>query len=258
MDQSKRRIYLIQELQNELEPSKREVIPENETEQEKLLRKLMNIRPAEEISDDFLAVQDIFLQRELSKKDLTSVNDLKEVESDLYLWQGDITSLQADAIVNAANSDLLGCFIPNHNCIDNIIHTNAGIQLRLACSEITQKQGRKEAVGKAKITKGFNLPADYVIHTIGPYINSKVSPMKKDLLASSYMESLKLADKYQLESVAFCCISTGVFRFPNDQAAEIAVNTVKKYKKETNSDIKVIFNVFKNLDLYIYEQLLNE
>jgi len=258
MDQSKRRIYLIQELQNELEPSKREVIPENETEQEKLLRKLMNIRPAEEISDDFLAVQDIFLQKELSKKELTSVNDLKEVQSDLYLWQGDITSLQADAIVNAANSDLLGCFIPNHNCIDNIIHTNAGIQLRLACNEITQKQGRKEAVGKAKITKGFNLPADYVIHTIGPYINSKVSPMKKDLLASSYMESLKLADEYQLESIAFCCISTGVFRFPNDQAAEIAVNTVKKYKKETNSDIKVIFNVFKDLDLYIYEQLLNE
>lgn len=257
MNQAQRRVYLIKQLQKEQESEDVEIIPESEEKQYRLLRKLMNIRPPKPISDDFLSVQDDFLQEELSQKEIVPLNDLSEVESGIYLWQGDITTLEVDGIVNAANSDMTGCYIPNHNCIDNIIHTNAGIQLRLVCQEIIDEQGRKEPVGKAKITKAYNLPSDYVLHTIGPFIRDKVSPMQKDLLKSSYMESLKLADEKNLESLAFCCISTGVFNFPNGQAAEVAVETVRTYKKETGSNISVIFNVFKDLDYDLYKQLFN-
>lgn len=257
MNQTQRRVYLIKQLQKEQESEDIEIIPESEEKQYRLLRKLMNIRPSKPISDDFLSVQDDFLQEELSQKEIMPLNDLSEVEFGIYLWQGDITTLEVDGIVNAANSDMTGCYIPNHNCIDNIIHTNAGIQLRLACQEIIDEQGRKEPVGKAKITKAYNLPSDYILHTIGPFIRDKVSPMQKDLLKSSYMESLKLADEKNLESLAFCCISTGVFNFPNDQAAEVAVETVRTYKKETGSNISVIFNVFKDLDYDLYKQLFN-
>jgi len=257
MSQEQRRIYLIKQLQKEQHSENIDPIPETEEKQYLLLRKLMNIRPPKPISGDFLFIQDNFLQEELSQKEITSLKHLNEVEPDIYLWQGDITTLEVDGIVNAANNDMTGCYIPNHNCIDNIIHTNAGIQLRLACQEIIDKQGRKEPVGKAKITKAYNLPSDYVLHTIGPFIRHKVSPMQRDLLKSSYMETLKLADEKGLKSLAFPCISTGVFNFPNDQAAEIAVETVQTYKKETGSNISVIFNVYKDLDYDLYKQLFN-
>jgi len=257
MSQEQRRIYLIKQLQMEQSSENIEPIPESEEKQYLLLRKLMNIRPPKSISDDFLFIQNNFLQEELSQKESTALHHLNEVEPDIYLWQGDITTLEVDGIVNAANNDMTGCYIPNHNCIDNIIHTNAGIQLRLACQEIIDKQGRKEPVGKAKITKAYNLPSDYVLHTIGPFIRHKVSPMQRDLLKSSYMETLKLADEKGLKSLAFPCISTGVFNFPNDQAAEIAVETVQTYKKETGSNISVIFNVYKDLDYDLYKQLFN-
>jgi len=257
MSQEQRRIYLIKQLQKEQHSENIDPIPETEEKQYLLLRKLMNIRPPKPISGDFLFIQDNFLQEELSQKEITSLKHLNEVEPDIYLWQGDITTLEVDGIVNAANNDMTGCYIPNHHCIDNIIHTNAGIQLRLACQKIIDEQGRKEPVGKAKMTKAYNLPSDYVLHTIGPFIRHKVSPMQKDLLKSSYVESLKLADGKGLKTLAFPCISTGVFNFPNDKAAEIAVETVRTYKKETGSNISVIFNVYNDLNYDLYKQLFN-
>ena len=158
-------------------------------------------------------------------------------------------------IVNAANSQMLGCFCPCHSCIDNCIHTFSGVQLRLACNEIMQKQGFNEPTGKAKITSAFNLPSKYVLHTVGPIIMDRLTKKDCDLLASCYKSCLKLADEYELKSIAFCCISTGEFHFPNDKAAKIAVSTVREYKSESHSDIKVIFNVFKEKDYELYKAL---
>lgn len=222
-----------------------------------LFRGLCNVRSPKPVTDKFIQIQNEFLTEWNNNQTLTSVNDLTAVKSQIYIWQGDITQLKVDAIVNAANSRLIGCTLANHTCIDNIIHTKAGVQLRLACDEIIQQQGRKEPTGKAKITKGYNLPAHYVIHTVGPYIDERgVSPLKENLLISSYQSALELADENNVSSIAFCCISTGEFNFPNQQAAEIAINTVKDYLKATNSKLQVIFNVFKNEDLHIYQSLL--
>ncbi len=222
-----------------------------------LFRGLCNIRKPESVSKEFLQVQNLFLTDWNNKRSITSIEALKAVQPQLYLWQGDITSLSVDAIVNAANSEMLGCCEPNHQCIDNLIHTRAGVQLRLACYEIIKEQGRKEAVGKAKITKAYNLPSNYVIHTVGPFIDKRgVTPIKEQLLASSYTKVLALADKFELETIAFCCISTGEFNFPNQRAAEIAIREVKKYLTKTDSKLQVIFNVFKDEDLEIYQSLL--
>lgn len=225
-------------------------------EKKRLLRELLNVRPPKAINQDFIKVQNEYLQEELAKKLLKRLEDLPSLSPGLYLWQGDITTLQVDAIVNAANSMMLGCFIPGHMCIDNVIHTNAGVELRLACNEIIQKQGHKEPVGKAKITQGFNLPANYVIHTVGPIVNQRVTALKRDLLASSYRSCLKLADEYNLKHIAFCCISTGEFAFPQIEAAEIAIQTVKDYLSTTQSSLQVIFNVFTDTDLAIYQEKL--
>ena len=178
------------------------------------------------------------------------------VEDGIYLWQGDITTLRCDAIVNAANSGLTGCYQPCHNCIDNCIHTYAGIQLRNACSDIMEKQGYEEPMGKAKITPAFNLPCKYVLHTVGPIVQGHLTKEHEELLASCYRSCLKLADENGVKSVAFCCISTGVFMFPNERAAEIAVQTVRDYRREKNSGIEVIFNVWKDVDYEIYRELL--
>lgn len=175
----------------------------------------------------------------------------------LVLWQGDITTLKCDAIVNAANSQMLGCFSPCHGCIDNIIHTMAGVQLRLACDAIMRAQGHEEPTGQAKITPGFNLPARYVLHTVGPIIYDDVTPEDEVLLASCYCACLELAAKKDCGSIAFCCISTGVFRFPADQAAQIAVRTVKDFLKKDSRIRRVIFNVFKDSDRAIYQRLLS-
>ncbi|HLQ83631.1 MAG TPA: protein-ADP-ribose hydrolase [Pseudogracilibacillus sp.] len=224
-----------------------------------LFRGLCNVRAPQPISDDFLNIQDDFLTHWNQDRPLVSLQDLTAIQPQLYLWQGDITRLDVDAIVNAANSRLLGCTQANHTCIDNIIHTRAGVQLRLACEKIIQTQGRKEPVGKAKITQAYNLPANYVIHTVGPYVDQKnVSPIKEHLLQSSYRSTLELAEKHQLKSIAFCCISTGEFNFPNQRAAEIAIKTVKDYLTETQSTMNVIFNVFKDKDLEIYQSILEQ
>lgn len=218
----------------------------------------MNVRRPVRIGADFLQVQDAYLQDETAAKGITDIADLTPIQPGLYLWQGDITTLKCDAIVNAANSGMTGCYIPNHRCIDNAIHTFAGVELRLSCAELMEQQGYPEPTGQAKITPAFNLPCRYVLHTVGPIISGRVTAEDKELLASCYRSCLELAAENKLESVAFCCISTGEFHFPNELAAEIAVRTVKEFFKKQTSVKKVIFNVFKDLDKAIYEKLLGE
>lgn len=255
MSQSNRLHFLISYLQQEknIEQS----VPDSFTERFEIFRGLANERPANKISREFLDVQDAFL-RGYNAENITDFKTLEPLADQLYLWQGDITTLKINAIVNAANSDMLGCLIPNHNCIDNIIHTKAGAQLRLECAKLMEEQGRKEAVGRAKITSGYNLPADYIIHTVGPVVQGgKVSPMKRDLLAKCYKSCLELADKNNIQSLAFCSISTGVFGYPKEDAANVAIETVKHYIRDTKSTINVVFNVFGDDDFKIYENLLN-
>lgn len=256
MTQSEKRIYLIRSLLDE-QPEYRDMeIPQNEQEQRQLLRALFNIRMPKETNAEFLRIQDEYLQSEIAEKGITDYRTLKPVEKDIYLWQGDITTLKCGAIVNAANSQMLGCFCPNHGCIDNAIHTFAGVQLRAACAELMEQQKREEETGKAKITPAFNLPSDYVIHTVGPIVHGWLTKKDKEQLANCYRACLALAEQNDVKSIAFCCISTGEFHFPNDKAAEIAIQTVREYKEKNNSGIEVIFNVFKELDYDIYRELL--
>ena len=258
MNQSERRLFLIQSLLRERPSCQKQSIPTDSERQKILLRGLMNVRNPHPISPEFLETQDTYLWEETAQKGITDIRDLPPMQPGLYLWQGDITTLKCDAIVNAANSGLTGCYIPNHRCIDNAIHTYAGVELRLACEAIITAQGHPEPTGRAKITPAFNLPCKYVLHTVGPIISSQVTDRDKALLASCYRSCLELAAMYDLESVAFCCISTGEFHFPNDLAAEIAVGTVKEFLKQQTSVKKVIFNVFKDLDRQIYRRLLGE
>lgn len=258
MNQAERRLFLIETLLHERPSCRRQEIPQDAERQKILLRGLMNVRAPRPISDEFLRVQDAYLQQTLLDAGITRAEDLTPVSGELYLWQGDITRLQCGAIVNAANSGLTGCYVPNHACIDNCIHTYAGVQLRLDCAEQMRRQGYEEPAGHAKITKAYNLPCEYVLHTVGPIVSSAVTPEDERLLASCYRSCLELAEKQHVESIAFCCISTGVFHFPNRRAAEIAVETVRQYKAASGSRMKVIFNVFKDLDRSIYEQLLTE
>lgn len=256
MTQAQRLLFLIQSLLKE-RPEYRDLsIPTEPESQRQLLRGLMNIRAPQSIGADFLKMQDEYLQGETAAKGVTDIADLTPIQPGLYLWQGDITTLKCDAIVNAANSDMTGCYIPNHRCIDNAIHTFAGVELRLACEELMEQQGYPEPTGQAKITPAFNLPCRYVLHTVGPIINERVTKEDEELLASCYRSCLELAAENSLESVAFCCISTGEFHFPNELAAEIAVQTVREFLKKQTSVKKVIFNVFKDLDKAIYEKLL--
>ena len=256
MNQEERRKYLIQELLNEREEYRHLEIPQNESSQKLLLRDLMNIREPKKIKSEFYRIQDAYLQTAIEEKGIVDVNDLKPIQEGIYLWQGDITTLKCDAIVNAANSQMTGCYIPHHRCIDNCIHSYAGMQLRYACYQIMEKQGKQEATGKAKITKAYNLPSRYILHTVGPIIYSNVTKKDEDLLASCYRSCLELADAYHLESIAFCCISTGEFHFPKELATKIAIKTVKEYLKNKTSIKKVIFNVFKDEDRDIYERYL--
>lgn len=255
MNQTEKRLFLIQYLLDE-QPKYRNVeIPCDEMEQRKLLRSLFNVRLPARISDDFLIVQDEYLQEETKKKGVTSLAAMTPIEPGIYLWQGDITTLRCDAIVNAANSGMTGCYHPCHNCIDNCIHTYAGIQLRNACAEIMKRQGHEERTGQAKITPAFNLPCKYVLHTVGPIVQGRLTGVHEEQLASCYRSCLALAEENGIESIAFCCISTGVFGFPQRRAAEIAVQTVNNYKADAYSNIEVIFNVFKDDDYKIYREL---
>ncbi|MCD8196570.1 MAG: protein-ADP-ribose hydrolase [Lachnospiraceae bacterium] len=256
MTQDERRIYLIRTLLAEETRYQGMEIPSNVQQQKRLLRALFNVRMPRPVSGEFLKVQDTYLQEEIRRKGITELSDLTPMQEGLYLWQGDITTLRCGAIVNAANSQMLGCFCPNHGCIDNAIHTYAGIQLRAACAELMERQGQEEETGQAKITPAFNLPCDYVLHTVGPIIRGRLTEENREMLASCYRSCLTLAEQNSIRSVAFCCISSGEFHFPNDRAAQIAVRTVKEYKEQTNSEIEVIFNVFKDVDLQIYRKLL--
>ena len=259
MNQRERRQFLIQSLLRERPQYRKMGIPADEDEQRQLLRGLMNVRAPQRIGADFLQVQDDYLQDETAAKGITDLADLTPVQPGLYLWQGDITALRCDAIVNAANSGMTGCYVPNHRCIDNCIHTFAGVQLRLYCEEMMEAQGHAEPTGQAKITPAYNLPCRYVLHTVGPIVGGHLTETHCRQLADCYRSCLSLAAENGLKSVAFCCISTGEFHFPNEKAAEIAVATVKEFlaQKETSVE-KVIFNVFKDRDREIYEELLGE
>lgn len=225
-------------------------IPFTLHEKQRLMRALMNVRQPIPASKELLKAQDEELQLQAADRGIVTIEG-----QGLKLWQGDITRLKVDAIVNAANAQLLGCWAPLHACIDNCIHSAAGIQLRQACYELMQAQGHDEETGRAKITKGYNLPAKYVIHTVGPIIpNGVPTPEQEELLASCYRSCLEVAEQHQLESIAFCCISTGVFHFPNELAAEIAVRTVKEYPCQSLKTI--VFNVFLDKDYEIYHRLL--
>ena len=253
MTQAERQLYLIEKLLNEEPQYKNIDIPKNLEEQKRLLRSLINVRRARNIGSDLLKIQDRYLQEETAVKGITDLKDLTPVSEGIYLWQGDITTLRCDAIVNAANSGMTGCYVPCHGCIDNCIHTYAGIQLRLECAEIMKIQGHEEETGKAKITSAYNLPCKYVLHTDGPIISGPLTRADKELLASCYQSCLELAEQNGIKSIAFCCISTGEFHFPNELAAEIAVQTVRQYQ----GDMEVIFNVFKDIDYEIYRGLLD-
>ena len=255
MTQSQRRSYLIEKLLQERREYMRVSLP-TEEEQRRLLRGLMNLRPPAPVSGEFLQVQDAYFQERLKERGVTKLEALTPVQPGLYLWQGDITTLEVDAIVNAANSGMTGCYVPCHGCIDNAIHTYAGMQLRLECAEIMRKQGHEEETGHAKITGGYNLPCRYVLHTVGPIVSGTLTKEHEQQLASCYRSCLDLAAENNCESLAFCCISTGEFHFPNEKAAEIAVETVKQWQARHPQQLEVIFNVFKNSDREIYEQLL--
>jgi O-acetyl-ADP-ribose deacetylase (regulator of RNase III) len=255
MEQRQRREYLIRALLKEEPGYARMGVPADEGEQRRLLRSLLNVRAPGEMDEEFLRVQDEYLKAETAAKGLTRLSDLKPVQEGLYLWRGDITTLVCDAIVNAANSGMTGCYAPCHSCIDNCIHTYAGVQLRLDCAQLMARQGHPEETGRAKLTPAYNLPCRYVLHTVGPIIRGRVTRRDEELLASCYRSCLELAEEQGLGSVAFCCISTGEFHFPNRRAAEIAVETVKRFQQEHGGPV-VIFNVFKELDEEIYRELL--
>jgi O-acetyl-ADP-ribose deacetylase (regulator of RNase III) len=258
MNQDERRRYLIEYLMKEDKRFIRQKMPADTRRQQELLRSLMNVRMPMPASEEFFQIQDEYLKERNRERGITDVADLSSVASDdrLFIWQGDITTLKCDAIVNACNSQMLGCFSPMHACIDNFIHTYAGVQLRLEMNEIMTAQGHEEETGKAKITSGYNLPATYILHTVGPIIEWSVRKEDEELLASCYRECLKLGAEHGVESIAFCCLSTGVFRFPQRRAAEIATATVKEWLENDDRIKKVIFNVFKDEDLRIYKETL--
>lgn len=258
--QEERRIWLIRELQREMPQYQDIRIPVTEEEQWNLLRSLFNVRPPYPASQEFLKVQDEYLSELVRSRGIVDAESLPASELDprITLWQGDITTLRCDAIVNAANSALLGCWQPCHSCIDNMIHSLSGVQLRIKCNEIIQEQGHEEETGTAKITPAYNLPCKYVLHTVGPIISGPLRKEDCDLLAGCYQSCLELAAGNNVRSVAFCCISTGVFHFPQRRAAEIAVETVRQFLETDSSIDRVIFNVFTDRDLAIYQRLLGE
>ena len=245
---------LIKYLLNENANYRKIEIPSSENEQFRLYRSLVNIRPARGISAEYLAAEDEYLQRKTAEKGVTDIADLSPIEDNIYLWRGDITTLKCGAIVNAANSGMTGCYRPCHSCIDNCIHTFAGVRLRLECAEIMEKQGYEEPTGQAKITPAYNLPCSYVIHTVGPVVQGRLTAEHCRLLKSCYTSCLELAVQNGIDSIAFCCISTGVFGFPKQEAAEIAVETVRVFLK--SHGIMVIFNVFGSEDYDIYRKIL--
>ncbi|MDO5674210.1 MAG: protein-ADP-ribose hydrolase [bacterium] len=260
-EQEARLEYMLDTLLAELPAQKRPEKPTSAEQRRQLARALVNVRPPGAVSAAFLEAQDAFLQEELRQKGIVYPDEIapRPAVPRLYrlsLWQGDITRLAVDGIVNAANAQLLGCFAPNHHCIDNAIHTAAGVQLRQACQAIMARQGHAEPVGQAKVTEGYNLPARYVIHTVGPQVEGRPTAGQEQELASCYRACLDAAAAQGMRTLAFCCISTGVFGFPQARAAEIAVAAVCERLKDLSQIERVIFNVFTDQDRDIYEKVL--
>ena len=259
MTQDERRLYLIDYLLSERTDRDQIVIPPDIEGQRQLLRALMNVRPPEPVTDEFLAVQDDYLHGRLLDRGVVTLSDLEPTPADerLFVWRGDICRLATGSIVNAANSQLLGCFVPGHHCIDNAIHTYAGVQLRLECNRLMVEQGHEEPTGTAKLTGAYNLPSAHVIHTVGPIVFEPAPTTRDEFsLRSCYRSCLAAAEAAGDTSIAFCCISTGVFRYPFDQAAQVAISEVKRYLDETGSQVKVVFNVFLERDEICYKNLL--
>ncbi|WP_026882073.1 protein-ADP-ribose hydrolase [Clostridium akagii] len=264
MNQSERILFLTDELRNEDYRYKDLKIPDSYLEQDRLLRSLMNVRMPKKTSEEFLLVQDEFLLNVAMQKGIVKHTDIPTIADEfplstlpfkekMSIWQGDITRLEVDAIVNAANSQMLGCFSPCHSCIDNAIHSAAGIQLRDECFHIMNRLGHEEKTGMAKITNAYNLPCKRVIHTVGPIVRFGLTKELEENLQSCYLSCLECAVSNEVRTIAFCCISTGEYNFPNDKATEIAIETVIQFLSENQVKIdRVIFNVFKDLDNRIY------
>lgn len=269
MNTEERLDYLVKELCRDSEEYKN--IKYKKSDRRALMRSLMNIRAPKSITNEFLREQDLFLKEEAQEKGIITLDDIPTINEQynsqyefgdkISIWQGDITRLSVDAIVNAANSQMLGCFVPCHNCIDNAIHSAAGIQLREECNNYmitcrVKDENYEEPVGKAVITSAYNLPCRYVIHTVGPIVADKLTESLRNDLTLCYESCLNEAIEKEIRSIAFCCISTGEFHFPNSEAASIAVNSVTEYLKSNYEKVdRIIFNVFKDLDREIYMKI---
>ena len=261
--QEERLDYLVEEFKADSGEYKDLRTPDNGDEKRRILRSLMNIRMPKEMSPEVLKVQDEYLTERANEKGVVNLSDIPVIRDGLSIWQGDITRLSVDAIVNAANSQMLGCFVPMHTCIDNCIHTFAGVQLRSECNrqmnELRIRYGRdyEQPTAVPMLTDAYNLPAKKVVHVVGPIVQSRLTPELEKDLADCYRNTLDMCAGNGLKSVAFCCISTGVFRFPNKRAAEIAVSTVTEWLHSNPGKVeRVIFNVFKDEDKTIYEKLI--
>ncbi len=262
--QDQRLDYLVEEFKTDSGEYKNLRTPADQEGKRRILRSLMNIRMPRELPDELLAVQDEYLSGRAEEKGIVRLSDIPIIRDELSIWQGDITRLEVDAIVNAANSQMLGCFIPMHTCIDNCIHTFAGVQLRAECNrqmdQLRIRYGRdyEQPTAVPMLTDAYNLPAKKVIHIVGPIVQNRLTPSLEKDLADCYRNTLDMCLENGLKSVAFCCISTGVFHFPNKKAAEIAVSTVRDWIA-ANPEImeRVIFNVFKDEDREYYEALLS-
>ena len=238
--------------------------PEDNEGKRRILRSLMNIRMPKKLNDSMLALQDEYLRERIRENGVVELSDIPEIRDSMSIWQGDITRLAVDAVVNAANSQMLGCFVPMHACIDNCIHTFAGVQLRAECARqmdgLRIRYGRdyEQPTAVPMLTEGYNLPAKKIVHIVGPIVDGRLTHSLEQDLADCYRNTLDLCAENGLRSIAFCCISTGVFRFPNRRAAQIAVETVSRWLDAHGERIdRVIFNVFKNEDKEYYEELLH-
>ena len=265
--------YLLKEFKEDSIHYRDLEVGDNYGEKRMVLRSLMNIRSPKPMKEEVVKIQDEFLTEETKEKGIVSLDRIPTVAEQygsrhifadkISIWQGDITRIQSGAIVNAANSQMLGCFVPCHRCIDNAIHSAAGIQLREECSHYMDRRKiqygsrYEEPTGQAVLTKGYNLPAEYVIHTVGPIVGGVLNNRHRQDLRNCYENVLKCCIENEIRSVAFCCISTGEFHFPNDKAAEIAVETVTGFLKRNESEFdRIIFNVFKDIDRELYEKEL--
>ncbi|MBQ7669326.1 MAG: protein-ADP-ribose hydrolase [Clostridia bacterium] len=264
MTQTERLDFLVETFKADSEQYQNIQTPTDESGKRRILRSLMNIRMPKKLDDSALAIQDEYLRERIRENGIVTLSDIPVIRDGLSIWQGDITRLAVDAIVNAANSQMLGCFVPMHTCIDNCIHTFAGVQLRAECarqmSELRKKYGAdyEQPTAVPMLTDAYNLPTKKVVHVVGPIVQGRLTPALENDLADCYQNTLDLCAENGLRSVAFCCISTGVFRFPNKRAAEIAVETVEKWLSEHGGKIdRVIFNVFKDEDKAYYEELLH-